>query len=583
MRQKIAIACSITWLIFTGNTLIFAQAWTDLYKVAASDKDSNAYYGLNVSVSGDYAVVGAHMKRSAYVLHNDQGVWTEVKILLGDSMSHGFGHSVFIDKDFIVVGAYGEDGDSATLGTGAAYLFGKDHGGANKWGMVKKILPDDPKADSWFGWKVSLSSNSLLVTSFAEELTALNGNVIRDAGKAFFFEKDHGGTNNWGLARTFTAPVPEENGNFGINSILKGDFAFIWSSKESQGYMYHRHAGGPNSWGLLKKIAYDGSFATTSEASVGLSDDYLAIGNPGKEVCIYAKNSGGESNWGFVKKIRHLGDGFGSSVSVSGKYLMIGARSELYDSQEQNPLISSGSVYIYENNLGGENNWELLKKVTAPDRQKDYKFGISASIDQNNAIVGAYEANGTGSVYLLDAFDNDVSGSSPDLLVAKKDSNALLSWKSASNPDLSYFDVEKSTDGISWISLGKVEPSTKSGDLKSYFFTDNNVYNGINYYRIKELSKSKSIRISPVRNLSFETKSKTIIFPNPTVDKFYINTSHLESIKSIKIINSLGLTVTETSSIKEGIVTNSLTRGVYTVQFAKTDGTVASETLAITN
>lgn len=582
MKKLIIITFWVLFLCSSTTKTLFGQSWQNLHKVTASDKDSTAYYGLDVSISGDYAVVGAHMVSSAYVLYNDEGKWIEIKKLEGDPLSHGFGHSVFIDKDFIVVGAYGEDKDSTSIGIGAAYVFGKDIGGSNNWGMVKKIIPNHSQEDSWFGWKVSLSGSNLLISSFAEEAKNINGNIHQDAGKAYLFGKNHGGANNWGLVKSFSATVPKQNGGFGVNSVLKGDFAFIWSPMDVLGYMYYRNAGGLDNWGLIKEIRYNGIFSDKSEVSVDLSDEYLVIGNIGRDACIYQKNSGGNLNWGFVKKVKENSGGFGSSVSVSGKYILIGAKSEMYDSQEQNPLSSSGSIYIYENKPERENSWELIKKVTAPDRQKDFKFGISSSLDGNNAIVGAYEANGTGSVYFLNAFDNVIPGSFLELSISKMQSDALLKWKNELDTDVSYFDVQKSNDAEDWVSIGKVVPSN-SGIQHSYFFTDKSVQEGMNFYRIIEMSKTKSARVSTVKVLSAENRVETIIYPNPAVNKFYVYAAHLNTIKSIKIINSLGFTVTETSSITEGVSTKALTPGIYTVQFTNLDGTLDVETLAVTN
>src|SRR6056297_1943458 len=77
------------------------------------------------------------------------------------------------------------------------------------------------------------------------------------------------------------------------------------------------------------------------------------------------------------------GDVFGHSVSISGDYAIVGA---CYDDDNGN---GSGSAYIYYKEQGGTGNWGQVKKITASDGAADDYFGTSVSISGNYAIVGA--------------------------------------------------------------------------------------------------------------------------------------------------------------------------------------------------
>ena len=48
-----------------------------------------------------------------------------------------------------------------------------------------------------------------------------------------------------------------------------------------------------------------------------------------------------------------------------------------------------GAVYVYGRNTGGNNNWGLVKKLTAADGAKDDFFGDSISLSGNLLLVGA--------------------------------------------------------------------------------------------------------------------------------------------------------------------------------------------------
>ena len=75
------------------------------------------------------------------------------------------------------------------------------------------------------------------------------------------------------------------------------------------------------------------------------------------------------------------GDYFGSSVSVSGSTIVVGAR--LDDDAGSN----SGSAYVFEKDATGA--WVQAKKLVAADAAADDRFGISVSVSGSTIVVGA--------------------------------------------------------------------------------------------------------------------------------------------------------------------------------------------------
>jgi hypothetical protein len=87
------------YIIFQASTLnAFAQSWNQIIKVTAQNNDgssarsANDEYGLGVSISGNYAIVGAYSEDedenglntvtnagAVYILYNDAGNWVQVK------------------------------------------------------------------------------------------------------------------------------------------------------------------------------------------------------------------------------------------------------------------------------------------------------------------------------------------------------------------------------------------------------------------------------------------------------------------------------------------------------------------------
>ncbi|ETR65111.1 MAG: hypothetical protein OMM_14804 [Candidatus Magnetoglobus multicellularis str. Araruama] len=72
----------------SGSAYIFVKdgtAWSQQAKLTASDGASSDHFGYNVSISGDYAIVGARYdddnggdSGSAYIFKRDGTTWSEV-------------------------------------------------------------------------------------------------------------------------------------------------------------------------------------------------------------------------------------------------------------------------------------------------------------------------------------------------------------------------------------------------------------------------------------------------------------------------------------------------------------------------
>ena len=123
--------------------MVFAKAmWTLLLlasfvdgaiaeqKLTASDAAANDQFGRSMSVSGDYAVVGAYgndddgsVSGSAYIFVRSGTTWTQQQKLTASDAASGdiFGSSVSVSGGYAMVGApYNDDGGSAS---GSACVF----------------------------------------------------------------------------------------------------------------------------------------------------------------------------------------------------------------------------------------------------------------------------------------------------------------------------------------------------------------------------------------------------------------------------------------------------------------------------
>jgi hypothetical protein len=163
-------------------------------KLQASDKSLGQHFARSVSISGDRVIVGApdegpnwSAMGAAYVFERGAGgKWNEVaKLQASDRLWGGhFGTSVSISGDWAIVGALNED--TFEPEAGAAYVFERNVGGT--WSEVAKLRASDNGEWDEFGCAVSISSDRAIVGARRNHPSGVM------AGAAYVFDRDAGGT-----------------------------------------------------------------------------------------------------------------------------------------------------------------------------------------------------------------------------------------------------------------------------------------------------------------------------------------------------------------------------------------------------
>ena len=402
-----------------------ADNWGQVKVLRASDTRSDDHFGYSVATSGDTLVVGAYRDDgfpridecgAAYVFATAGGAWQEAHIARAADRQAGdeFGHAVSISGDTLVVSADGEDGGAGDplFNSGAAYVFARNGGGADNWGVVKVLRASDAQAHDYFGRSVSISGDVLVVGAHGEDGGA--GNPTFNGGAAYVFARNEGGADNWGQVKILHASDAYAYDYFGWSLSISGDTLVVgaWgedggvtSTKPESGaaYVFRRNEGGADNWGQVKILrASDNQAGDNFGWSVSISGDVLLAGAvdedggagdplPGSGAAyVFLRNLGGADNWGLGVALRasdrQADDNFGSSVSVSGDTLVIGADGE--DGGAGDPLPSSGAAYVFEANSG------QVAILRGSDAQANDHFGWSVSISGAALVVGAYEEDG---------------------------------------------------------------------------------------------------------------------------------------------------------------------------------------------
>jgi pimeloyl-ACP methyl ester carboxylesterase len=97
------------------------------------------------------------------------------------------------------------------------------------------------------------------------------------------------------------------------------------------------------------------------------------------------------------------------------------------------------------------------------------------------------------------------------------DKNGNLKWEVDEDVNIDVYEVEKSTDGISFANIGQVK-SLNAGSTYQYSFVDKNLASSNNFYRIKSKSNNGVVKYSNVIVIRFDQLSEFSLLPNPVLD-----------------------------------------------------------------
>ena len=321
MKLRQALIISILWL---PNLTAYSQEYSQTYKVVASDRGAGDYFGKPVSISGNYAIVGASMEDedvsggisldnagSAYIFERDtDGNWNEIqKIVASDRAAEDrFGNSLSISGNYAIAGAWFEDEDTAGENTldeaGSVYILKRD--GYGNWNEAQKIVASDRAAEDHFGRSISIAGSYIIVGATQEDEDTAGNNTFSDAGSAYIFTQD--GNGKWYEKQKIVASDRAMEDHFGLSVDISDRYAVIGARDEDE----------------------------DTQGENTIEDAGSA----------YIFERDGNGKWIEVQKVvapfRGVGDQFGVSVGISNHYIVIGASTDDEDALESDSLTNAG-------------------------------------------------------------------------------------------------------------------------------------------------------------------------------------------------------------------------------------------------
>ena len=369
-----------------GNTSITKYQvlqFPESIKLISSDHDGGDELGWSVAVDGDTLVIGALGDNpgnagAAYVFTRVGGDWTQAGKLTASSRGsdEGFGSSVAVHGDTIVVGAY-EDNIIAD-DAGAAYVFTKPANGWADMTQTARLTASDAEANDEFGTSVAVHGDTIVVGAPEEDTGA--------RGSAYIFTRPADGWGNWstldddGKAGLTATLIGQSGGDrFGRSVDLHGDTVVVGA-----------HEVGVDDQGE--------AYVFTKSAATGVWDDW-------------DDKKANKATARLTASDRAKSDKFGWAVAMDGDTIVVGALFNDYDDTDGDTDDDEGAAYVFTEPTGGWGGWnsltdlakdDLTAKLIASDRAENDEFGISVAVDGNTVVVGAHQDDSRrGSVYVF--------------------------------------------------------------------------------------------------------------------------------------------------------------------------------------
>lgn len=143
------------------------------------------------------------------------------------------------------------------------------------------------------------------------------------------------------------------------------------------------------------------------------------------------------------------------------------------------------------------------------------------------------------------------------------DYSVVLNWSTASEVNNSHFEIERSSDNQSYISIGNVAGNGTTTQNISYSFTDNSISENKYYYRLKQVDFDGSFEYSDVIEVDINISDFSLSqnYPNP-----FNPTTNIEyriadfGYVTLKIFDILGNEVVT-------LVNENKEPGIYTINF----------------
>ena len=375
------------------------NSWSTKYSRGSASSGGGGATSDKIVIGAPNDDVGSNGDQGSAYIYNLDGT-SEVKLTASDGAAgDGFGYSVALGNDKVVVGAYADDINLFFTETDQGSIYVYDLDGTNE---VKLTSGWDGASNDKFGSSVAVGSNKIVVGAPGDGSSS---------GSVYVY--DLGDVSAPGYSVNYESKITASDGAasdiFGTLVAVGNDKIVVGAPGDgsSSGSVYVYDLDGTNE---VKITASDGAASDQFGISVAVGSNKIVVGayqdddNGSSSGSVYIYNLDGTGEAKITASDGAAGDNYGYSVSVGNDKVVVGAWGD-----DINLFLTNndqGSIYVYD--LDGTNE---VKLTSGWDGASNDKFGSSVAVGSNKIVVGAPgDGSSSGSVYVYDLGDVSAPG-----------------------------------------------------------------------------------------------------------------------------------------------------------------------------
>lgn len=368
-------------------------------------------FGRSVVLDGDNLLVGEPGVNAVHLYTRQGASFGFVSSLAAPAGVTGLGAAMELDGDTLAVAAFE-----------AIVIYERSPAMPTVWTPTTTVT--DPAGGSTGGTGIvfrTFGSNGLALEgdSLVVGVTRLPADLLVELpGQTYVFERDEGGTDQWGLVQELAGAGVGYTDFFGADVELLGDTLFVGASRgsatgqplflrEGAVHVFRRTGPAAAPWNETFAFSSGGAEAFFGEG-LAAEGDTLIVGAPGVDffdgrAYVFQRDLGGAENWGQSQEISpcgSLGGFFGQKIAVDGSRLVIA-------SPGSPGFGVRASAHLLERLPNDQ--WEVTRTLReTPLPPASTLFGFSIALQAGEAVIGA-PANTGMSVLPSRAYSFDLS------------------------------------------------------------------------------------------------------------------------------------------------------------------------------
>jgi hypothetical protein len=412
MRKLLVTSILVLCATLALQDAALAGNWQQFAELTPTNRAKNDWFGISIAMSGNTIVVGdfdANIEQfgTVDVFVKPAGGWsnmTQTATLTSSDSGVGFGTSVAISGNIIVVGAANTSNFNAPVATpGAVYVFVKPASGWKDMTETAKLTASDGLPGDAFGNSVSISGTTIAVGAFFVSNFSGRAYVFTSNGSGWTQAAELSASDSGGILDYLGCSVAISGntvvaGSFGHNNFQGSAYVYVepdtgWANMTETAELTTSNGKGGDNLGFAVAIRGGTLVAGAPGAFNAHGVAYVFVEPPSG----WATTSNFTAGLGAPDAI--AGDSFSQSVGIneSAKVIVVGGPGANIGSN-----LEQGAVYAYVlPTTGWRNTQHAYAEMTASDGATADLMGVSSAVSGTTVVAGAPKSSSPGAAYVF--------------------------------------------------------------------------------------------------------------------------------------------------------------------------------------